>query len=117
MAGTESTAAELQTSLDAFTPGTGSITWAQLKQHFEDLQASINIALKKSYFQALTGGLGVSPSFPTAFSAGSTYQLTWWAYDAHGNSVACTVTNMTITGFSVVAISDCTFHYVATKNN
>ena len=115
---TESTATQLQTYLTTnFVGGTAAFKMASLKTYLENLNASINIALQKSYFQALTSGVGVGILFPTTFVAGSTYQLLWWAYDASGNSVACTITSMGIAGFSVVSAADCTFHYVAHKNN
>lgn len=118
MAGTESTLVELQTFLDDnFVSDTGDFKMTTLKEYLENLNASINIALQQSYNFLLKENVVEAVVFPTPFSAGSTYQLTWWAFDSTGNRVQVEITNMNENGFNAEAVVAATLHYVANKNN
>ena len=113
----ESTSTELKAYITTnFVSGTGAFKMTTLVTFLENLVESLYIAIGKTSYISLTAA-EAPQTFSTPFSAGSTYQLVWWAFDASGNSVACKITNMTVSGFTVQAATSCTFHYYAIKNN
>ena len=115
---TESTATELNTYISTnFVSGTGAFKLTTLVTLLENLIASIYVAISKTNSNSITAGAPRSVAINPAFSAGSTYQLIWWAYDADGNQVACKITSMTVSAFYVEGAADCTFHWFAIKNN
>ena len=116
---TEKTATGLNSYIAAnFVSGTGAFKMTTLVTMFQDLIESIYVAISKTKYQSLSASVEASVNFDTAFSAGSSYQLIWWAYDSNGDPVTTVrITDMTVSGFKATAVADCTFHYYAIKNN
>ena len=116
MAGTEKTQAQLQTELDAITPGMGNISWSQLDSLFDNMLASAHWGRKQTGSYAATAGAPRSIAFDTAFTAGSTVYVFVRGYDASNNPVAVKVSNVTVSTFYVEVAANCTVEWIAIKD-
>ena len=115
---TESTATQLNSYITTnFVGGTAAFKMTTLVTLLENLIASIYVAVTKTSSNTVLTGSARSIAISPAFSAGSTYQLVWWAFDASGDAVACQVKTLTVSSFSVESAANCTFHWYAIKNN
>ena len=94
------------TSKTGITPGTDPTVW-QLTS-FSNL-----VGTDRSGIEAVTTASTVITFTTPLGASGGDYSLTFWCYNASGDTIICSISSRTEAGFTVTPAEDGTFEYIA----